>query len=477
MLNLRPSDSGRMTRDASAPTSAPHLWAIASGKGGVGKSVVSTNFSVSLAGRGHSVALLDLDLGCANLHTMLGVSSGKSGLSRLIEKETDTLTDALVPTGIEGLRLLTGDQAGPGMANMSYAHKHLILRQARRLDVEHVVLDLGAGTAFNVLDFFLGADTGIVVVVPEPTSIENTYEFLLAAFLRSLRSITRRGIVREAIDKVIATHRGRLPAPRDLLEAVVAVDAQAGVLLWERFEGFSANLIVNRVRNSLHHELGPQIVRDAHKHFGASLHYSGTIVSDDCVVSGVVARRPVIHQFPGSSFTRDLEAVTSSLLAPEQIVEPTPIRGNIASEAASVEPTEVSIDLTSPGASLRRRREALGLTLPECEMQTRIRCLSSIENEDFDTLPPEQYLRAFVAQYALLLGIDEAAALAAAFADRAGAASQGQPPMQSKDEPAHAPKPKPESDSRARPRPPHDKASHRRRRRSARERSVRRRPF
>ena len=61
-------------------------------------------------------------------------------------------------------------------------------------------MDLGAGTALNVLDFFLAADTGVVVVVPEPTSIENTYDFLLAAFLRSLRSVSREDGVREALD-------------------------------------------------------------------------------------------------------------------------------------------------------------------------------------------------------------------------------------------------------------------------------------
>jgi flagellar biosynthesis protein FlhG len=476
MFNLRTSDAGRTTPDAAATPAAPHLWAIASGKGGVGKSVLSTNFAVSLAGRGHTVALLDLDLGCANLHTMLGVSGGRGGLGRLIEKETDALSEALVPTGIQGLQLLAGDQAGPGAANLSYAHKHRILRHARRLEVEHVVLDLGAGTAFNVLDFFLGADTGIVIVVPEPTSIENTYDFLLAAFLRSLRAVTRRGAVRDALDTAIAANRGKLPAPRDLLQAVVAQDAQAGVALWQRFESFSANVIVNRVRNARHHELGPQIVRDARKHFGASLHYSGAIVADDCVVSGVVARRPVIHQFPGSNFTRDLEAVATSLLVPEMIVEPTPIRANIAEETSTPEVKTMDpacIDLEIPGASLRMRREELGLTLTECEHRTRIRCLQAIEAERFDDLPPEQYLRAFVAQYALLLGIDEAAALATAFIERSKTAGQGH--IFAK--PEEAPEPRSEPDSRARPRPPHGDAAHRRRRRARKERTVRRRPF
>ena len=525
MLNSRTSDAGRTTQDASA-TRPPHVWAIASGKGGVGKSVVSTNFAVSLAGRGHTCALLDLDLGCANLHTMLGVTHGRGGLGRLIEKETATLADALVPTGIDGLQLLSGDQAGPGTANLSYAHKHRILRQARRLEVDHVVLDLGAGTSFNVLDFFLEADTGLVVVVPEPTSIENTYDFLLAAFLRSLRSVTRRGAVREALDKAIAANRGRLPEPRDLLAAVVEEDAQAGVALWERFESFSANLIVNRARNARHHELGPQIVRDARKHFGATLHYAGAIVADDCVVSAVVARRPVIRQFPGSNFARDLEAVATRLLVPEEIVQPTPIREDmdehigveqsvapLTEQAAAPRESTISaaalpvaktadaatVDLSIPGASLRLRREELGLTLTECEHRTRIRCLAEIEGEKYEALPPEQYLRAFIAQYALLLGIDEAAALATAFVDRYKSATSGhtflapaadaEPAPVAATEPQLLPQPETEAaaepagpadsepDSRARTRPPQGDASHRRRRRARLERSVRRRPF
>jgi flagellar biosynthesis protein FlhG len=500
MSNLRTSDAGRTASDA-PDQSTPYVWAIASGKGGVGKSVVSTNFAVSLAGRGHSCALLDLDLGCANLHTMLGVTNGRGGLSRLIEKETDTLAEAMVPTGVSGLSLLSGDHAGPGMANLSYAHKHKILRQARRLDVDHVVLDLGAGTSFNVLDFFLEADTGIVVVVPEPTSIENTYDFLLAAFLRSLRAVARRGAVRQALDRAIAKNRGKLPEPRDLLAAVVEEDAQAGVLLWERFESFTASLIVNRVRNARHHELGPQIVRDARKHFGAQLRYAGAIVADDCVVSAVVARRPAIHQFPGSNFTRDLETVTSALLTPETLAPPTPIRpqGPAALAAAPGvsamrEIGEPCIDLSIPGASLRLRREELGLTLTECEHRTRIRCLEEIESEQFDELPPEQYLRAFIAQYAMLLGIDEAAALAAAFVDRYRQAKQGhvfvRPQTQAEapsapdtsdeveaaPEPAPEPEadPKPEADGRVRSRAPLA-SSGRRRRRARIERSLRRR--
>jgi len=488
MLNSRASDVGRSPNNAdSQARTTPHVWAIASGKGGVGKSVVASNFAVSLAGRGHTCALLDLDLGCANLHTMLGVSSGGAGLGRLLDKEVATLADALVPTGIDRLSLLSGDQVGPGTANLSYANKRKLIRQARRLEVEHVVLDLGAGTSFNVLDFFLEADSAIVVVVPEPTSIENTYAFLLSAFLRSLRAVTRRGAVRQALDRIVQRNRGRLPQPRDLLAAVVEEDAQAGVALWERYESFSASLIVNRVRQARHHELGPQIVRDAQRHFGATLRYAGAIAADDCVVSALVDRRPVLHQFPRSRFARDLETVATKLLVPdEQVKLPTAAVEFAATPAPSKpEIAEACVDLKLPGASLRLRREEIGLSLTECEHRTRIRCLPQIEAEQFDQLPPEQYLRAFVAQYAILLGIDEAASLAAAYIDRYQSASSTIAatrhtfvPREETPESDETPEsePKPDTERRARPRAsaPRNEGAHRRWRRSRNERSGRR---
>ena len=407
--------------------SQPHVWAIASGKGGVGKSVFSTNFAASLAARGQTCALLDLDLGCANLHTMLGVTKGRGGLNRVIDRKVESLADALTPTGIEGLCMLAGDRASPGTANLSYARKQRILRQIENLPVDHVVMDLGAGTALNVLDFFLAADTGVVVVVPEPTSIENTYDFLLAAFLRSLRAVSREEKVREALDGAIAAHNGQIPGPRDLLAAVKKQSAEAGLALSRCFDRFSAQLVVNRIRNARHHELGPQIVQDAATHLGATLQYTGAITADDCVINAVIHGRPVIERFPGSQFAHDFDLVVGQLLQPKEATAaplgvsegPAPsasVRATSGEIAAPVaEAGEANIDLSSPGRTLQRRREQLGLSLEECLGRTRIRCLAAIEAEDFEKLPPELYLRSFVAQYAMLLGLDQAAGIATAF--------------------------------------------------------------
>ena len=62
-----------------------------------------------------------------------------------------------------------------------------VLNKLRALDVDVVLIDLGAGTSFNIIDFFLISDVALLAVVPEPTSIENGYRFIKSALYRRLR--------------------------------------------------------------------------------------------------------------------------------------------------------------------------------------------------------------------------------------------------------------------------------------------------
>ena len=168
---------------------ARRVIAVGGGKGGIGKSLLSANLGIALARRGAKVVLADLDLGGANLHTCLGVPQPRGSLSDFIERRVASLSELLVPTPHENLSLLSGAMDGLEAANPRHQQKSKLLRNLRNLDVDYVLLDLGAGTAFNVLDFFLVADTGIVVMLPEPTSIENAYRFIKSAFFRRLQAL------------------------------------------------------------------------------------------------------------------------------------------------------------------------------------------------------------------------------------------------------------------------------------------------
>ena len=163
------------------------IWAIGGGKGGVGKSLVTANLSICLALMGHKVAAIDLDLGGANLHTCLGVPIPEKTLSDYLSKKVKSLNELLTPTAINNLFLISGAQDDLGIANLKHMHKAKLLSQLSELDVDYVLLDLGAGTTFNTIDFFISADQGIITTLPEPTSIENSYRFIKAVYLRKLK--------------------------------------------------------------------------------------------------------------------------------------------------------------------------------------------------------------------------------------------------------------------------------------------------
>ncbi len=117
---------------------------------------------------------------------------------------------------------------------MKYFQKTRLLSRISQVDADIILLDIGAGISFNIVDFFLLAEQGILVVIPEPSSIENAYRFLKMSFYRhlwrSLKASPARKVVEEAMDQ--KNHVG-IRSPFDLLEAVERIDAASGRFLKE----------------------------------------------------------------------------------------------------------------------------------------------------------------------------------------------------------------------------------------------------
>ena len=161
-----------------------YILPVAGGKGGVGKSIYSLNIAVTLAKQCKNVILVDLDLGGSNLHTLLGLKNNQAGLGTYIAKQETDFTNLLQATGIPGLQFIAGDCLFPGTANMDFFTKKKILMNLEKLNADYVILDLGAGSSYNVIDFFLTSYRGMVVVTPELTSILNAYSFLKSTVFR-----------------------------------------------------------------------------------------------------------------------------------------------------------------------------------------------------------------------------------------------------------------------------------------------------
>lgn len=292
------------------------IWAIGGGKGGVGKSLVSANVSICLALMGHKVVAVDLDLGGANLHTCLGLPIPQVTLSDYISKKITNFEDLLVPTPIHNLKIISGAQDELGMANLKHMHKNQIIRKLHELDADYILFDLGAGTAFNTIDFFITADKGILVVLPEPTSIENTYRFIKSVFYRRLKMIE--GI--EAIEPLInETMNAKLAnagqmSPADLVKKIIEVNPEIGLRIKSEMAQFRPNLIINQVRSQADIDIGYSIQSICRKYFGIEMSFPGYLDYDQSVWQSVRKRKPLLIEYPNSRLVNNFDRIVNKLI-------------------------------------------------------------------------------------------------------------------------------------------------------------------
>lgn len=151
--------------------------AVTGGKGGVGKTSVSVNLSVALAQMGRRVALLDADLGLANVDIMLGLNS-KHNLEDVLAG-THSLADVML-TGPGGIRIIPASSGTQHMAQLTAMEHagliHAFSEISEQIDV--LIIDTAAGITDSVISFVRAAQEVLVVVCDEPSSITDSYALM-----------------------------------------------------------------------------------------------------------------------------------------------------------------------------------------------------------------------------------------------------------------------------------------------------------
>jgi flagellar biosynthesis protein FlhG len=170
------------------------IISVGGGKGGVGKSIVALNLAATMADMGKKVVLADMDLGAANLHLLLGIMQPKAGLQALLDKNAEDPDEVLTPTALPNLKLLAGTGAVLGAANIGRLQKRRLVRKLHSLHADVVIVDVGAGVGYNVLDFYVLGNQKVLVTTPQVPAIHDAYSFLKGAVLRVLHDCADKNV-------------------------------------------------------------------------------------------------------------------------------------------------------------------------------------------------------------------------------------------------------------------------------------------
>ncbi|MEO8706874.1 MAG: P-loop NTPase, partial [Kofleriaceae bacterium] len=312
------------------------MVAIAGGKGGVGKSLVAANVGIFLATLGKRVVLVDAAFGSANLHIFAGVPRPSRTLSESFATGGPTLTDLAVSTHVPGVKLVGGVSDPPWVAEPGADRAAQIAVQLRQLPADWVVVDLGPGIASPTLDLFLEADIGLLVAVPDPTSIELMHRFVKAAFLKHL---DRRGLghLGQALrDDPLELEQGT-PSALDIYLAAVEAGAPELVELHEAILGFSPHLVINSARSKSDMELGRAVASVVRRRLGAPIRYLGHLEYDEAVWASTRRRRPLLIEHPETRVAKCFERIARGLLA----VRPATTDGDVLPSDSHYELLEV----------------------------------------------------------------------------------------------------------------------------------------
>jgi len=298
-----------------SPAPRGHIIAVGGGKGGVGKSLVTSSLGISLAQRGKKVVLIDADLGGANLHTCLGLTMPTRTLSDFISRRVDSIEDVVLDSGVKNLGLISGAHDHLTASNLKYFQKTRLLSRIATVDADFILLDIGAGISFNIVDFFLIAEQGLLVVIPEPSSIENAYRFLKMSFYRhlwrALKASPARKVVEQAMDQ---KNNEGIRTPFDLLEAVERLDGATGRYLKEQALTFRPRLLINQVRYPEDERLGASMATVCRRHLGIDIDTIGAVRFDESVWKANRKRRPFMLDYPESNAGGALEHVAEALM-------------------------------------------------------------------------------------------------------------------------------------------------------------------
>lgn len=295
------------------------VWAVGSGKGGTGKSFITSSIGITLAEKGNRMILLDADLGGANMHTFLGISRPQRTLTDFFENKVP-LDELVVESGIPGLGLISGDLNSLDSDSIKYTQKLKLFRHIKALKADYVLIDLGSGSHYNTLDAFMQADRMLTVIVPVKTSIENMYQFVKNVFFRKLKMhLGESGLKDTALNAWRNRERYGIQNFRELVDYLRLVSPGMDAFFDNEMRQFRVNLVLNQIKSPRDVPIGNSVKSVFKKYLGVEALFSGYVEYDESILRCINLGKPFVRTYPMSHCAREIERVSENVILGNEV--------------------------------------------------------------------------------------------------------------------------------------------------------------
>ena len=296
-----------------------HILPIASGKGGVGKSLFAANLAIALGQAGKQVILVDLDLGGSNLHLILGLRNLRNGIGTFLTDHKANLEDIILQTEYQNVRFIPGDSEIPGMANLSAQQKKKLLTKLGGLDADYLILDLGASTSLNTIDSFLLSNWGTIVTTPTPTALVNAYLFLKNSVFRILSaSIVKNSPAAAFLDDLHHNAQGMQKVYiQDLLRKIQDLHEPSYQQVTKALNRFKPRLIMNMLEDPKDADKAWKIRRSCQQYLNIEIEHLGVMYRDDLQDTALQAGLPIISYKPRAVLSQAIYRIADKIIQAE----------------------------------------------------------------------------------------------------------------------------------------------------------------
>ncbi len=311
MFDMKPQDNG------------PLIWAIGGGKGGVGKSLISSNFGHLLSKRGYKVLLVDADFGAANLHSFFKTEKQIASLSTYLKDADTGINNVICRTTIPNLDLISGANDLLDVADIGKEALYKFISEIKKTNYDYVVLDVGPGTASKMLDLMLMSDSGVLISSPDPTSIENTYRFLKSLCLRKMKHIINSGEDKGLSESLLkAIGKGEQDRARtfvEIFDRLRSIDDESGTLLQSIMGGLQLSILINQVKREKDQQLGRLMSHACDDYFGINVKSLGYVEYEVRIAEAIQDRKLLSLDFGHSDFGNSINECFLQLIEDDSV--------------------------------------------------------------------------------------------------------------------------------------------------------------